>query len=96
MNIYKCTNCGATDDAGDLEEASPNEGYACNNCLMVSMVAKEKNRMTYKVVIYKSSNDVLFKVLAKGKSERAAERIESGAEINLNHDRYYVAVEQEI
>ena len=44
MNIYKCTECGATDDVEDLQEDSLHAGYACNNCLAVSMTSQTDRR----------------------------------------------------
>jgi phosphotransferase system HPr-like phosphotransfer protein len=48
---------------------------------------------TFNVVIYSSEDDEVVEVIAEGKTERQADRIKNGVEINLNHDEYYVEVE---
>jgi len=44
MSLLKCTDCGATDDAADLESESAGGFYCCNNCGKESMVLHEKPR----------------------------------------------------
>jgi hypothetical protein len=50
--------------------------------------------MTYRVVVKKHDGNV-ERVIAEGKSERAAERIEMGVLTNLDTDRFFVEVEEE-
>lgn len=47
-------------------------------------------------VVVKSYNDENFcDVIGTNKTERQADRIEDGININLNHDEYYVVIEEE-
>jgi hypothetical protein len=50
---------------------------------------------TYRVTVKRRDGSV-ERVIARGKSARTAERIEDGVLINLNHDKYFVEVEEEV
>ena len=51
--------------------------------------------MTYQTVIYQKVDDEVVEVITSGVSERTAQRVANGVEINLDHDEYYVEVEQD-
>jgi hypothetical protein len=51
--------------------------------------------MTTHRVVIRSHDGSYEHVIATGKSDRAAERVAMGAEINMNHDGYRVDIEPE-
>lgn len=54
-----------------------------------------KKTPTFRVVV-KSHKDTEFcQVIGTNKTEKQADRLEDGLNINLDHDEYYVVVEEE-
>jgi hypothetical protein len=50
--------------------------------------------MSYQLVIRSYTDEEFCSVIATRDTERELERTEDGANINLNHDEYYTAIEE--
>jgi hypothetical protein len=57
------------------------------------MTDREYTRDTYKVNVIDARTGVVVKTLETA-SKRAAERIENGLNINMNHEHYFTEIEE--
>ena len=53
---------------------------------------KKNMRDTFKVCVYDNDN-VLVDRIGNHLTEKAAQRVKRGIEVNLNHEKYYVEIE---
>lgn len=51
--------------------------------------------MTYRVVILSYESDKVVRVIGTRLSERKADKIDAGANHNLNHEKFFTLIEEE-
>jgi len=96
QETIKCPSCEKLQDA-TVEHTAPFWTYIhfCEHCEYMIMESEwETVKRVYIEVKAFKGGEVIHRIEVTGKSERTIDRIDTGLNLNLNHELYYTTVNE--